>query len=98
MGENIRIISFQKAKENYDEKHCDHSNIEIDPTLWAIRCADCGKILDPIGWMVDMAKEERITQFKINELRKEYDKLCEEIKQKNRCKCEYCGHMTHIVK
>jgi hypothetical protein len=98
INENIHIVSFKQARDFYDKKCCKHRHIEIDPVLWQIKCDDCGQLIDPIGWMIDQAKEESVMRFELEELKKEYDKTVKKLENKNRCKCEYCGKMTHIVK
>jgi hypothetical protein len=95
---NIRIISFSRAKEVYDETHCKHLHIEINPVLWQIKCADCGKLIDPIGWFIDQAEQESLMRFNLEQIRKERDEVIKELDNKNRCKCEYFGRMTHIIK
>jgi len=85
MSKPVSIKIFKDAK-------CEHKQIVVDEALWQIECAECGKILDPIYYLAQIARKEIRVQWNIDELRKEEQK----ISQKLRCKCDHCGKMTRI--
>ena len=82
------VISLKMVKN----AKCDHKNILIDEALWQIECGDCGLILDPIHFLVQLARKENGYKWKVDELKKEE----KEISARLRCKCEHCGKMTRI--
>jgi hypothetical protein len=92
------VVSFSVVKKKWDEKHCDHTHVEVDKDLWTIRCTDCGALLDPIGWMIDRAEEEDRLSYRFERMEQECDRMEEKLKKQNLCKCEHCGKMTHIEK
>ena len=87
-------LSFQRGKRN----SCDHRSVLIDDELWQITCAKCGEVLDPIAYMVRLAKEESYQNLLVNSYKKEVEELKNKLNEINRCKCEHCGKFTKIDK
>ena len=95
------IIDFKIKKKLYDRDGCQHDRIEVDDSLYEIKCLDCGEKLNPVWYLCQIA-------FKQNKLKKmydEYNKLARminntkvKLKTINKCKCEHCGKMTKVIK
>lgn len=83
------IISFREKARDIRQRECQHHTIEIDESRWEITCADCGEILNPIWWLLRLAREERVKQFQV-------DTLNEYIANRTRVKCRHCGKFTPI--
>lgn len=84
------VVSFNEKKKEFNQ--CKHRNILIDEELWLIECSECHEKLDPIKYLLKLAREENQIQYKINEL----NKKAETIKNRLRTKCQHCGRMTNI--
>jgi hypothetical protein len=95
-----RIIHVEfRERERYGLKRdCPHLSVIIRESLWRLECADCGEMLDPIAYLVDIAKSEQRVEYRVNELRERGKVLTERLKTQNRTKCEHCGQMTRIRK
>lgn len=87
---SCKIISFELKKKQYTG--CQHINVLIDEDLAYIECSECGEKIDPLRYLVGLAKEERSIEYKITSLRKQETK----IKDRLRTKCNHCGKMTQI--
>ena len=75
-------------------KDCKHTRIDVDEKLWMITCQDCGKQLDPIKFIVDIANKQECLEFRLDEL----ERIKQEALSKTRCKCVHCGNITPIVR
>jgi hypothetical protein len=84
------IVSFQEKRAEI--RGCEHRNVLIDEKLWMIECSECHEKLDPIQYLLNLARDERYVQYRINELEKKERKL----KDRIRTKCDHCGKMTSI--
>jgi Zn finger protein HypA/HybF involved in hydrogenase expression len=84
-------ISFRLINP-YRESRCKHAHVVIDEELWKLECADCGASLDPIAYLVKIAKEEAVAEYRLNEL----NKMVAEAQVKLRTKCIHCGQFTTI--
>ena len=86
------VISIKTKRDDFSLKKCKHRNIEIDQSLYYVKCIDCGETIDPVYFLHSLALEENILKWKITELQEELKKL----ENKKRCKCEHCGKMTRM--
>lgn len=84
------IISFRLAKTAYGD--CKHRNVTIDEHLWKIECADCGAVLDPIAYLVALAKDEAYAEYRVSKL----EAYITTLERRIRTKCQHCGKMTRI--
>ncbi len=82
--------------DNLKINNCEHKRIEVDEALYEVVCVDCGKRIDPMQWLIRLAKEEQYAVFRIENLEKKLDYLEKKISQKSRTKCEHCGKFTRI--
>ncbi len=71
---------------------CDHLNVLVDEVLWRIECGDCGEQMDPIAYLVRLAKKEVVAEYRLTEL----NRAVEETRTKLRAKCVHCGQFTPI--
>jgi ribosomal protein S27E len=76
----------------FSGRRCEHSHILVDEALWSLTCEDCGEKIDPIAYIVGIANQEAMAEYKVDRLRV----IEKEIMAKTICKCEHCGKMTHI--
>jgi hypothetical protein len=75
-----------------EKNNCKHKQIIVDEQLWCIECAECGEKIDPIAYLANLAKEEKMIEFRIDGLRR----IEKELSEKTKCKCEFCGKFTRI--
>ena len=94
----MEIISFKERKQNLTQKQCKHNNIIVDEDLFILECEDCEKEMNPIEYLIKLARREKIAGFKLNCLNDLISKTTEKLKTRNRTKCQHCGKMTAIMK
>jgi hypothetical protein len=92
----LKVISFQLKKQEYDKQKCKHHSVLISEEEWHIECADCGVVLDPIGYMVAIARSEGRYEYRRDSLMKALKEIEIKIKKRTRTKCQHCGKMTRI--
>jgi DNA-directed RNA polymerase subunit RPC12/RpoP len=92
-----RTVSI-KARLNCNKGHgdCKHTHVEVDESLWSVECQDCGEKLDPIQYLVQLAKEENFVRYRVEELKEEHKRIMEVLEKKTRTRCEHCGKYTRI--
>jgi len=90
-----RVVSI-KRKE-YDPHGCKHNTALVDEKLWQIECRDCGKILDPIQFLVDITRKEEHAEFHYDRIKREYRRIEKAIEIKTHTECEHCGKTTRIA-
>ena len=86
------VITFAEAKQRYDDKHCRHTQIIVDPIKAEVECAACGEKLNAIAVLARFAQEES-RYARILESMRETKKALEE---KQRTKCKHCGKITDV--
>ena len=96
--EECFIIRFSDALARFKHKSCPHTEVRVDETLYYIECANCGQRLNPIGWLIDVAKKGERGLFECEIVQKRKERLLKNIAARNRCKCEHCGKLTKIDK
>jgi ribosomal protein S27E len=94
-GDRERTISI-KAQFDRDRgaQECKHTCIVVDESLWTVECTDCGEKLDPIHYLIQLAREERYVEFRIDELKKAHKRIMEVLEGKKRTRCKHCGKYT----
>lgn len=75
-----------------DYRGCQHKRALIDRKLGMLECADCGKTLNPIEFLVYLAGEEGLW---FHNRQKYYDAM-KRLDARSKTKCEHCGQMTRI--
>lgn len=104
MSEEDNIIRFQdlktiSIKENKKEIFsCKHSRITVTESNWPIKCRDCNEVIDPLWWITQVAREEQLKSFVLENLVEEIENLKQKIREMNRTKCEHCSRFTKIDK
>ena len=71
---------------------CTHKNVLVDERLAELECADCGSLINPIQWILNMRSEfARMSGSyqKLNTLR-------QKIAERSRTKCQHCNRITLI--
>jgi hypothetical protein len=71
---------------------CQHLRATVDEKLAELKCTDCGEKLNPISFLVRMAKEETSWGWQKSELAKARAELA----ARKRCRCTKCGAWTDI--
>lgn len=90
-GENVISIEVS-AKYRYHEGYCEHLNITVNEDLAELTCKDCKDKINPTYWIMMVAKR----WHHIDYLQRTYKIAAELYDDKQRCKCEHCGRITHI--
>lgn len=75
-------------------KGCLHRRFSINEDYDRVKCKDCGEFINPMRALFVLASEES----RLKELISRNSEKIEELKERNRCKCEKCGEMTRIIK
>lgn len=83
---HLRLI---KSEGRYS---CPHSNVIVDEQLFMLQCEDCGCCLNPIEYLVRIAKREHQAEYRLAVLNRQI----KEAEGKLRTKCVHCGGMTPI--
>jgi len=90
-----RVISIQEKKKKSTD--CRHDCALVDEDLWHVECAECGEILDPIHYLMEIAREERMVKFRLDGMKAEYERIKDALKARRYTKCEHCGKQTKIT-
>jgi hypothetical protein len=86
------VISLTDARARYRPGACKHRPIIVSEELNTVECGDCGEKLNPVAMLLRLAHEESIWKRNLEQMRE----LREELKTRQRCKCDHCGNMTNI--
>jgi len=71
---------------------CRHDRAIVDPKVLDLTCADCGAKLNPIEFLVTLARQERL--FKHQE--ESIVAARAALEERKRCRCTKCGQWTEI--
>lgn len=71
---------------------CPHTRAIVDEKLAELTCADCGERLNPMTFLVKLAKQETSWGWQ----QREIAKAREELDARSRCRCTHCGELTPI--
>ena len=88
------VFKLEMKPRAYDEHKCLHTNIYVDEAEWQITCRLCGAVLDPVAFLVHVARQSTFVKWQLAEL----EKALKSTRDKTRCKCQHCGKMTSIVR
>ena len=93
-GNNVvSIETFRESqKEREWKKKCNHSSVIVDRSLTFIECKTCGKQLNPVEWILELADHWEHVRRRTEDLRNaiaEYDK-------RKRFKCRHCGQFSPV--
>lgn len=69
-----KLLPLKEKKGNY----CAHKSVEVDPDARVLSCAKCGAYIDPFGYILQLAYQERNIHAHIELAKKEYNQLAEE--------------------
>ena len=87
-----KIVSIKE----YRQRECEHNNVTVDEALWLIECDDCGKALDPIQYLIMLARDQERLELRAYKLRNECQRVSDIISLKTKVRCEHCNKMTAI--
>ena len=87
-----KVVSI-KTSSKYMYK-CQHLTVLVDTQLDYLECEDCHEHINPIYFMYQYAKRQRVLELRLHELSKEIAKT----ENKMRCKCQHCKKMTRIAR
>ena len=90
-----RVVSVQKKQPDFTA--CQHNTVVVDEKLWRIECAECGEALDPIQFLIRIARDETVAGFNLDFMRKEHRRIEDALKIRTHTKCEHCGKSTTIT-
>lgn len=82
--ELARERSIRTPKPARVVKYCNHFPITVDSHSRTCTCRDCGAVVDAFDWLLGWAKREDGEVMAITGLRKEREKLEEEIRDLKR--------------
>jgi ribosomal protein S27E len=87
-----------KAKTSWDKTfdECEHNQVLVDESLWAIECRNCGEKLDPIKFLLKLARKESMEESRIQKLRREYKRITDILAIKTNTRCKHCGKITPV--
>lgn len=89
------VISIEVLRENRQLRqlrgNCPHTHLTIHH-IDGLCCTDCGKQLDPIGWIIERMEELNLIVMRERMVNEASQKLNE----RSRTKCRHCGQMTPI--
>jgi len=87
-----------KRKRRIDKRldECQHNQILVDDELWEIECLKCGEKLDPVNYLIRLAGEEDVMEYRLNTLRREYKRINDILAVKTKTRCEHCGKLTTV--
>lgn len=90
------VISIKQAHNSPYAKSkrqsCAHKNVLVDEQLAELECADCGSLLNPIKWLLNMTHEFR----RMDESYGKLNTLRQQIAERSRTKCQHCNRITLI--
>jgi ribosomal protein S27E len=97
-GKPVEKTISIKARTSFDRvfDKCPHNQVIIDEELWAVECRDCGEKLDPVHYLLSLAKDEAFEGFRLDTIKREYKRIQNILAIKTRTCCEHCGKMTTI--
>ncbi|MDI1231359.1 MAG: hypothetical protein PSU93_09440 [Methylobacter sp.] len=86
------VISLTDARVKYRNNYCRHRPLIVSEELNTVECEDCGALLNPVAMLIRLAHEESMWKRNFDQMKE----LREELKNRQRCKCDHCGNMTNI--
>jgi hypothetical protein len=94
---NEKAISI-KARTRFDKAFdaCFHNRVTVDETLWAVECRDCGEKLDPIQYLLNLAREEAMEEFRLDAIKRHHKRIQDILAIKTKTRREHCGKITTI--
>jgi len=90
-----RVVSVQEKKGK--SNRCQHDFVLVDEELWNIECSQCGEILDPIQYIIRLARDEELVKLRLDCMKAEYERIKAALKNRTHTKCEHCGKTTKIT-
>lgn len=64
---NLTNFLYERAERPF----CRHSAIQVNEKERAVRCRNCGAVVDPFEWMLSVAKQETQLADNVKALRRE---------------------------
>jgi hypothetical protein len=90
----ISIEAITRFNKKFDV--CRHTHVKVDEDLWNIECQTCGEKLDPIRYLVNLAKDESREEFRLKKLDQEYERITDILAIKSKTRCQHCGKITTV--
>src|ERR1700743_1421277 len=87
LKDNSKIVTLVQ-----DFAGCQHRRAIVDEKLAELTCADCGERLNPIRFLADVAKQERMYEYAQTSIAAARKAL----EERSRCRCTKCGEWTEI--
>lgn len=87
-----KMFTDIKSRPYYNE--CQHKHLTIDRAGNTVTCNDCKKELSPMWVLCQIADKHNGFYYAYRHL----IDMSNRAAKMNRCKCQYCGKMTKIVK
>ena len=85
MSDNVMKLSRLRDR-------CQHNKYIVDPSLNTVECGLCGKALNPMWVLEELATKESRLHGMLDDLKMKINKASSKL----RCKCEHCKKMTRI--
>lgn len=96
--ENVFFLKQDRCQPLDGSYRFDHGPFIICEQTRTLECKSCKKLVDPIDAFIAWSRIECRWLSRIEELRNQMVKTERTLKEKRRCKCEFCGKMTDIGK
>lgn len=87
LKDNSKIVTLVQTFSG-----CQHKRAIVDEKLAELTCADCGERLNPIRFLADIAKQERLYEYAQTSIAAARKAL----EERSKCRCTKCGEWTEI--
>lgn len=90
----IKSTSVQKKNKTYHD--CEHKRVYVSEDSPYLECRDCGKDLDPIWFLRNLATKENYAKCLYESLKRNKEDLEKKISEMNKFHCEHCKRFSRI--
>ena len=92
---NLQIVNkYERPEEQF---FCHHQRIILDVESRLIKCNQCGLVMDGFTWILSRAQEQRATEFEVEWLTKDRNRLRTEIEDLKRQKNNLKGQIKRMT-
>lgn len=89
----ISIKQVHNSRLAEKRRHsCVHKNVLVDDQLAELECADCGSLLNPVKWILNMRSEFT----RMSDSYQRLNTLRQKIAERSRTKCQHCNRITTL--
>jgi hypothetical protein len=93
IGDSVQLTEKQYPSWIYQRTgECAHKQVLVDECKQELECADCHEKINPIWYLMMMAREEGLWKRR----QEKYKEALAKISERKRTTCQHCGKMTRI--